>query len=740
MCDMNAFKFFLLATVLLFFSLDLGLAQSLSQEQRDKISQYEEKLSKAQKDKNNSEIASYYGKIAYTYWSAGFFEKAKQNFKNSLEFNKKVGNQNGMKTIQYNIGLIETDQGNYSQALSEFRKGLSIAREINQKRGIFTGLINIAETQKKLNNHKEAIKDTKEALSLAKELNNLKLVRRCYGILAQSYKETGNNELSMKYFDEFSAIDKHIKNERISQIESESKKKVDQIKTQKAKQEEELKDKTQKLEVTKDSLKETKELTQKQKMRIKLDQLALKKKEAQLKSRRLIIYGVSGVAVLILIFLVIIFRQFSQKKKANKLLEEQNEQINKQKGEIEKQRDLANKQKKDITDSIEYASRIQNALLPPDYLMEKSLQDYFILFKPRDIVSGDFYWMTEKDNKLIMAAADCTGHGVPGAFMSMLGIAFLNEIVNKIVENEHVYSLQANEILNQLRSYIIESLHQSQDNTESKDGIDIALTIIDFNTQKIQYAGAHNPLYLVRNNEVTVKKADRMPVAIHKKADQPFTNHEIEFQDQDTIYIFSDGFHDQIGGKKGRKFMSGKFKKYLLEIHKEPMEKQKELLNNKFEEWRNGYQQLDDILIIGAKLKSKPKERLKPKSEYDWQDYSILIAEDTEMNFIFLSEALKHTGVKIHHAKDGEEAVKYIENNPDINLVLMDINMPKLNGFESTQKIKRINKNIPVIAQTALDIDNADEKSKEYGCDNYIRKPIKLKSLLSLIDGYLKNK
>lgn len=736
---MNVLKFILAAAVLFFVSVNTFVAQTLSQNQENQINQYKEKLNRAQENQNNSEVASYYGKIAYTYWRAGIYNQAILHFSNSLEYNQKAGNKNGIKTIHYNIGLIHIDQEEYSTALSEFEKGLAIARSLDQKTGVYTGLINIAEVQKNLEKHQQSVENAKEALSIAKELNNLKLVRRCYGVLAENYKALGDNEKSMKYFDEFSVIDKHIKNNQISQIESDSKKKVDEIKGEKAKQEKELKDRTQKLAVTKDSLQETKELTLLQQKQNKLNELALKKQEAQLKNRRLIIYGLSGIALLILIFLVIIFRQFKQKKKANMLLGKQNEQINKQKDEIEKQRDLANKQKKDITDSIEYASRIQNALLPPDYLVEKSLQDYFILFKPRDIVSGDFYWMTQKDNKLILAAADCTGHGVPGAFMSMLGIAFLNEIVNKIVENEHVYSLQANEILNQLRSYIIESLHQSTDNLESRDGIDIALTIIDFNTQKIQFAGAHNPLYLIRNNELIEKKADRMPVAIHQKAEQPFSNHEIEFKDQDIIYIFSDGFHDQIGGKKGRKFMSRKFKKFLLEIHKEPMNKQKKLLDNKFEEWRDGYQQLDDILIIGAKLKTEPKSKVKPKSEYDWQDYSILIAEDTEMNFIFLTEALKHTGVNIIHAKDGKEAVEIIQNNPDINLVLMDINMPRLNGFESTKKIKEINEKIPVIAQTALDIDNAAEKSKEYGCDDYIRKPIKLKSLLSLIDRYLKS-
>jgi serine phosphatase RsbU (regulator of sigma subunit)/CheY-like chemotaxis protein len=445
------------------------------------------------------------------------------------------------------------------------------------------------------------------------------------------------------------------------------------------------------------------------------------------------------VVSLIFVFLVVIFFQFRQKKRANKLLEKQNKQINEQKDEIEKQRDLANRQKKDILDSIEYASRIQNALLPPDHLLEKGLHEHFLLFKPRDVVSGDFYWMTQKDNKIIIAAADCTGHGVPGAFMSMLGIAFMNEIVNRITENKHVYSLQANEILNQLRSYIIQSLHQDKDSSESKDGIDIALTIIDFDNKKIQFSGAHNSLILIRDNELIEKKADRMPVAIHKKADQSFTNHELDIKDNDMIYLFSDGYPDQIGGPKGRKFMARKFKKLLFDIHQKPMEEQKQILNEKYEEWKNGYQQLDDILVIGTRLKTAQKPKLTQKSsDYDWQGYKILIAEDTEINFIFLSEALKNTGVDIVHAQDGQKAIERIKDEPDIDLVLMDINMPKLDGFESTAKIRELRDDLPIIAQTALSIDNAQEKAEEVGCDDFITKPIKLKSFLKLIDQYLK--
>lgn len=185
--------------------------------------------------------------------------------------------------------------------------------------------------------------------------------------------------------------------------------------------------------------------------------------------------------------------------------------------------------------------------------------------------------------------------------------------------------------------------------------------------------------------------------------------------------------------------MARKFKKLLFDIHQKPMEEQKQILNEKYEEWKNGYQQLDDILVIGTRLKTAQKPKLTQKSsDYDWQGYKILIAEDTEINFIFLSEALKNTGVDIVHAQDGQKAIERIKDEPDIDLVLMDINMPKLDGFESTAKIRELRDDLPIIAQTALSIDNAQEKAEEVGCDDFITKPIKLKSFLKLIDQYLK--
>jgi len=713
-------------------------AQSLDPEVQNKLTEYKVQAEKFKSENNTILQADYYNKVAYLYWENEIYPQAIEYFTQSAELNKLNNNKNGLKNIYYNIGLIYSDMADYSNALSWFSQGLEIARELNQKDGIYTGLLNKASALKNQNKNTEAVENLQQALSYAKELNNLKLIRACYGMLAENYEILGDSENTMRYFELFATVDKHIKAEQIKEIEAKSNEQVQKVQQEKVLTEKALTEKSDQLAETKETLKEQEKIAHQQQLELEVKELAIKEKEAQLRNEKIIRYGITFIFVVILFFSVILYRQFKAKKEANKKLEEQNVQIKIQKEEIEKQRDLANQQKKDITDSIEYAKRIQTALLPPLSFIRRSLPEHFILFKPRDIVSGDFYWMMNKDDKIIIAAADCTGHGVPGAFMSMLGTAFLSEIVNKIIENKHIYSLQANEILNQLRNYIIESLHQSGAENESKDGIDIALCIIDPEKKKLQFAGAHNPLYLIRNNELIMYKGDRMPVSIHQNAGISFTNHEIDINEDDIIYIFSDGFVDQIGGPRKRKFMSRNLQELLLKIHQKPMDVQEQILNKTFEDWKGDYIQLDDILIIGIKLETS-KRKIASKESYNWSGKTILIAEDTEMNYLFLVEALKITNVNILRAKDGEEAIEVFQQNPGIDLVLMDINMPKLDGFETTKRIKEIRKDIPIIAQTALNIEDAKDKAAEVGCNDFILKPIRLNLFLSKLNSYLKS-
>jgi len=253
-------------------------------------------------------------------------------------------------------------------------------------------------------------------------------------------------------------------------------------------------------------------------------------------------------------------------------------------------------QKMEIMDSIHYASKIQQALLPPFENIKKLFPEYFILNQPRDIVSGDFYWLIRKNNKVVAAVADCTGHGVPGAFMSILGITLLSEVVNE------TDTLITSEILNQLRLKVIKALHQSGKQKETRDGIEMALCLIDLNEKKIQYSGAFRPLYLIKDNNLTELKGDLMPIGVYPDADESFTTQELQYEKGDHLYLSTDGFSDQIGGSDRKTFRSRRLKNLLLENCSKPMNEQKAILEKTIEDWRCNIEQVDDILILGIKI------------------------------------------------------------------------------------------------------------------------------------------
>lgn len=277
-------------------------------------------------------------------------------------------------------------------------------------------------------------------------------------------------------------------------------------------------------------------------------------------------------------------------------LVDKNIQITAQKEEIEKQKNKITLQNLEITDSIRYAKRLQAAVMPDEKVLNSLLKNYFVLFKPKDIVSGDFFWVKMKNDKIIIAAADCTGHGVPGGFLSMLGVSFLNEI--SAIDKE----IAAHEILNILKSRVKSTLIKEGNEDQSKDGMDICLLVYDPKTRKAQFAGANNPLYLIRNNGIIEYTADKMPIGAYVAEKESFSLNEFEALPGDTFYLFSDGFRDQIGGVAEKRVKSKGFKSLLLEIQKYPMAKQKEKLESFFEEWKGKNDQMDDILVIGVRI------------------------------------------------------------------------------------------------------------------------------------------
>jgi serine phosphatase RsbU (regulator of sigma subunit) len=291
-----------------------------------------------------------------------------------------------------------------------------------------------------------------------------------------------------------------------------------------------------------------------------------------------------------------VMERTSEISNKNEVLRQQNEEIKAQKEEITTQRDMLSSRNQAISESIQYAKKIQTAVLPRHVYIDEILPENFILFKPRDVVSGDFYWIRQINHYIVIAVADCTGHGVPGAIMSMLGISFLSEIVQKreITRPAHA--------LNELRKQIKQALRQTGKQGEAEDGIDMALCALDTKTMVIQFAGAMNPFYLLRNGDLEEIKADRMPVGFYPNEKPEFTNHEIQLKTNDLFYLFSDGYMDQFGGENGLKFKASNFQKILLENHDKPMQIQKEKLEQHLNSWMKGYEQTDDILVMGVRV------------------------------------------------------------------------------------------------------------------------------------------
>jgi serine phosphatase RsbU (regulator of sigma subunit) len=296
-------------------------------------------------------------------------------------------------------------------------------------------------------------------------------------------------------------------------------------------------------------------------------------------------YLLIGIAALALMILIVRMRE-KQLQQKNMILEEK---VKERTAKIEAQ-------KEEITASIEYASRIQRAMLPVDDHFKDSFSDYFIMFKPRDIVSGDFYWIGEDNKSILFTVADCTGHGVPGAFMSTMGISTLNEI---IANNDN---LQANTVLNLLREKTMQYLHQTGKEGEAAEGMDVALCALNKNRRTLQFSGAFNPLILFQEGELKEYRADRMPIGIYYGDGKSFTNYVIPVARGDTLYIFSDGYTDQFGGPDGVKYKMSNFRNLLKEIYYRPMIEQRNILENELSKWRGSGDQVDDITVIGIRI------------------------------------------------------------------------------------------------------------------------------------------
>lgn len=616
----------------------LGLAQtkSLSPTQQKEIQDNINQAKELEASGDFNSAISIYTKTATTYWVTGNATEAKTLFQKAINLSQSIGNNNALKILYTNIGMIDVDQENYSEAISYFEKCLTINRQQNRKPEITSTLINIANAYKDSDHPKQALKPAEEANSIAKEINDPKLLRNTYSLLSEIYDALGDANKSAEYFSLYTAFSRKIQRDEVQKKEAQAKELVNQaqsqlseIKTQKELTEQELQAKQQALETVSDSLAKAELLTQEQQMEINLLNKEKQLQEITIKNQKLVRNIFIVIILAVLGIVIMITRYYLQKKKSNEKLEKQNREIAAQRDLIEaKSNELLvamqqiEKQNRDITSSINYAQRIQEALLPTYDMLIPTINDAFILFHPREIVSGDFYWFSgytgsksiktssnrhfiqlpnkvENESGFLIAAVDCTGHGVPGAFMSMIGLNLLDTLARSGITSP-------NEMLNEMHRYVRYLL--KQENNDSRDGMDMALCNIKNNGQTIEFAGAKNPLYYITNGELFQIKGDPVPIGgLQKEDKREFTLHTINIDSPTSFYIFSDGFIDQFGGSDGQKFSSKRFKELLMKIHDLPMLQQQEILETTLEEWRGvEYQPIDDVLIVGFRLSGKP--------------------------------------------------------------------------------------------------------------------------------------
>jgi len=545
-----------------------------------------------------------------------------------------------------NIGILYYFEDEPQNCIDYFKKAAKIYKRSNNVRQLAMVLSNIGELYYEIGIYQSAKNYLKESQEIYKQLGDINGELYELNLLGQVYKEWGDNKKAVWYYQQ--AYEKALQvdsKEELSSIAfnlyevydekqnyklanqylllySSYKDSVTSIEKVKSMQEIQAKYETEKKE------QEIENLNNKN----KLNEERNKRNKAEINKQKVFNTALIIGVFLILIVVILIVRQNRIRKRTNNMLTLKNEEIqlqhaeiSEQKDEIEAQRDMVHLQKekieeihKHVSQSIDYAQRIQNSTLPRKSILKKNFSDYFIFFKPRDIVSGDFYWWANIENQTIITAADSTGHGVPGAFMSMLGMSFLKEIIVK------EYITHPGVILRKLRKEIVNTLNQKGEIGEQKDGMDMAIVSINHETNILQFSGANNPLYIVKNGTLNVKsestdtikifeleqastfklyefRPDKMPIAIYDKMDK-FTTHEIQLEEGDQIYMFSDGYPDQFGGPKGKKFKYKAFKKVILENAHLPMKTQKSILEETLTTWMEKEEQVDDIVIVGIKI------------------------------------------------------------------------------------------------------------------------------------------
>ena len=574
------------------FALNLVSYAYMQVEKWDSALYYSHKtIEKAKAESDSIYLAKAYNNKGVVYFNTNNFEKGFEYFLKSAQIEREVGDIEGAIDSYTNLGAISLALGKVDSAQFYSEIALELAESTGDKAKIAVAYTNLGNIL--INSNLEEAKDYYFlAIEIYESLKMYKNVALTYQNLATAFRIQGQYTMSITYDMEgmkyakahgspemisngyyglavaFEAQKSYIKALKNYKLYSDWRDTMYVRSNQQAVIDMQEKYNSAQTEAENESLKQKNQISK----------LENEKSKEELANSRIMAWSSIGGVLLLIGLAYSLYNRNKLKAKAN--------------AELQQANDIIQEKNQDITSSLEYASKIQEALLPTKE-NTSLFKDSLFLLLPKDIVSGDFFWYTEKKGQKIFTAVDCTGHGVPGAFMSMIGNTFLHEIINERGITEPA------EILNQLRAKVILAL-SSRD--ARKDGMDMAICSLDEKNMILQYAGANNPLYLVRNNEVLEYRPDKQPVGYMPERDGPFTNHRIEVKPGDKAYVFSDGYADQFGGPKGKKFKYKQLRELLVEISDKPMAEQKQILNERFVEWKGDIEQIDDVCLVGVTI------------------------------------------------------------------------------------------------------------------------------------------
>ncbi|MBI2258388.1 MAG: tetratricopeptide repeat protein [Flavobacteriia bacterium] len=487
-----------------------------------------------------------YNNIGLCYSELDIYDKAMYFFQKSINISLQKEDKLNLANSICNLGEIYRKQKNYLKAIQFLDSSSNVYKSIDYNTGIAYSLQRKGQCQFYLKMNDLALKSLLKSLEISKTFKLLKIHENSTFYLYKLYKSSKNVNKSLHYLEEYNLVKDMI-----------------------------LKNNNEKILIQKQIEVELKQYK-------KLNDIKLKK-EKEISNEKSLRQQIFILLILLVLLLISIF--FFVLKKSFK-------EVNIKKNIIENQKLLVEKKQKEILDSIIYAKRIQKAILPPNHLFQTYFKESFVFYKPKDIVAGDFYWLEMIEDTVLVAAADCTGHGVPGAMVSVVCNNGLNRAVREFGLTK------PNEILDKTRELVLEEFKKSEE--EVKDGMDISLCSLNRKTYQLQWSGANNPLWIIRNDEIIEFKPDKQPIGKHDEV-KPFTNHLIQLQKNDCLYFFTDGFQDQFGGPKEKKFRTSKMKELFISINHLPLNEQKDKILTTFDSWKDKLEQVDDVCIIGIR-------------------------------------------------------------------------------------------------------------------------------------------